>query len=448
MNFTSVINLIRLKLIPALYILYAISLLCSNGGMETFSWLTFILVILVSVYDYFKNETKPIIPESPLNKWVFITILALFASVLFSPYLAQTERPSSYYLGRVRNWILFYYHLMIFVRFVDYKKVIKYISFFIGPIVLLYIFISLSGVMSIKDLDKINWVWDFSRGISGFFVMYIEYANIFELHFFILLGIAIYSGIQNKKYKIWLYSSLALVVFSLFVCGSRAPYMAIPFGVMTMLAMSKNKKALLIALASFIVLGAVSYRTNPFVQKKAKFTIDNIKSFGDASRLGLWKTHLSMFKSHPVLGVGYEIAQEDFINLEHFEKLGFKEKDPHLYQWLLRTHKKAHNMFIYMLSSTGIIGFIAFMLVLGTIVLMLIRLRRWIYQSIDSKDSTSGINYDLGLLMGLSGAWATVFVNMIFDTNFANLRMGHNIIFVMGLTAFLYYKYKNFKNFY
>ncbi len=446
MNFTTVIDLIKLRLIPALYILYAISLLCSNGGMETFSWLTFILVILVSVYDYFKNDQKPIIPVSPLNKWVFITILALFASVLFSPYLGQTERPMSYYWEGLGTDTL-YYHLMIFVRFVDYKKVIKYISIFITPIVLLYMFMSVV-ISSIKDLSKINWVWDFSRGIQGFFVMYIEYANIFELHFFILLGIALYSKIKNKNYKFWLYASLAIVLFSLFVCGSRAPYMAIPLGLMAMLAMSKSRKALFNYLSVFIVLGAVGYKTNSFIQHKAKFTVDNIKTFGDASRYGLWKTHLSMFKEHPILGVGYEIAQEDFINLQHFNKLGIKQKDPALYRWLLRTHKKAHNMFIYMLSSTGIIGFMAFMLVLGTVVFMLIRLRKWIFKNIEginTEAALADINYDLGLLMGLTSAWATVFANMIFDTNFANLRMGHNIIFVMGLTAFLYSKYKKFK---
>ena len=58
-----------LKIIPVMYILYLFSLLCSMAGMELFSWGTFILILFVGAYEYYKDK-KIIFVSSPLNKYI------------------------------------------------------------------------------------------------------------------------------------------------------------------------------------------------------------------------------------------------------------------------------------------------------------------------------------------------------------------------------------------
>lgn len=417
-------------LMSILYFMYLFSLLSSMAGMEIFGWGTFAIVTIIGIYEYVRYRKNPI-PSHPLTKYIMALAIVLIISILLSPYLATSEKNVWHYLGRTRPVLLFISNLMILERFVNYKNITKWMSWLLLPMVFIVIFMSLSGYDPIRHVHDIHWHWDFLRGISGFFVQYIEYANIYELYFFLLTAfVLLYKGFK-PGYRTWMAITILVTLFSLMVCGSRVVFLSIPFGFLVQMILSKNKKVFLYVVAVLVIFGVSAYSVSTIVRKKAAFTITNIDKFGDKYRFNLWRSHFELFKDYPITGVGFEMAVQENIQKQYFNKIGIRGPEyDSIYKPMT---KKAHNMFLYMLSGSGILGLIVFLTLLVAYTVYFWRTWKVVMLAGDA--------YDKALLIGLAGASATIFSNMIFDTNIDSIRIAYNVVLIISLTAHLGLKY-------
>lgn len=424
---------VRMKIfISILYFMYLFSLLSSMAGMELFGWGTFAIVVIIGIYEAVRYKKNPI-PSHPLTKYLMALAVVLIISIIFSPYLATSEKGMWHYIGRTRPVLLFIFNLIILERFVSYKDAAKWMSWLLLPMVLIVTFMAISGYDPIRGVHTFNWDWSFSnpRGIAGFFVTYVEYANIYELYLFILAAFLLLHKGFKTSYKIWLGLTVVATLFSLMLCGSRVVFLAIPVGLLIQMIVSKDKKIYVYAIAILIALGAMTYLTSPYIRSKTKFTISNAEKFGDKYRFNLWRSHFELFKDHPITGVGFEMAAQENIQKDYFNKIGIS--GPAYDNVYKHMTKKAHNMFLYMLSGSGILGLIAFLMLLVAYTVYFWRTWKVVM--------LAGDTYDKVFLVGLAGASATILSNMIFDTNIDSLRIAYSVVLIVSLTAHLGLKY-------
>lgn len=108
----------------------------------------------------------------------------------------------------------------------------------------------------------------------------------------------------------------------------------------------KNRMAI-ICLIAFVAIGAGLSQYKPFVQRLN--TITNTHYQSNTERILVWKSAYTMFKDHPLLGVGLGQYTD---NYQH-KYISPEAKEPYL--------RHAHSNFMQMLAENGIVGFIGFM---------------------------------------------------------------------------------------
>jgi O-antigen ligase len=176
--------------------------------------------------------------------------------------------------------------------------------------------------------------------------MYMNYAHSLNYFMSILLGLIIYRD-AIKKYisEKWLYLVFAINLFAFYESFTRGAWLgflaAIPFALI-----KKKRKIVLSAIIATILVGTLSFLFIPKVNE----TFMNRKDSND-ERVGSWKAAIKAFEERPVFGYG----------LRNFE--------PHSSELKIKYHLNnayfvghAHNIFLEILSNTGIVGFSFFIL--------------------------------------------------------------------------------------
>ncbi|MDH5648414.1 MAG: O-antigen ligase family protein [Gammaproteobacteria bacterium] len=149
-------------------------------------------------------------------------------------------------------------------------------------------------------------------------------------------------GLKKMILLFFLGSSIAGMLFSL----SRGGALALVFEIflIQLYFYKQNRKKLPLIMMALLGLMVLSYQW----AKRAEHSTESYTAEqAESSRIELWKAGKNMFKAHPFLGVGSrkfgEYAKE-YYDLS-YDQLG----------------KNAHNTYIQILATTGLIGFFAFM---------------------------------------------------------------------------------------
>lgn len=151
------------------------------------------------------------------------------------------------------------------------------------------------------------------------------------------------------KYR-WLAGSAFVLGFmALIYNGTRGAWVALaPVFLFIMGRYSlKNKKYLILCLAVIVASGAILSNNRVFVDRVKSITSTTNNSNNE--RLFIWQSAYTMFKDHPVLGVGLGQYKDNYQQ----KYILPQAKEPYL------TH--AHNNFLQMLAENGIIGFAGFL---------------------------------------------------------------------------------------
>lgn len=271
----------------------------------------------------------------PILIFVFsalISLLVNFTSLNFSELLV-----SSLYLIR---WI--FYALLIFVvkEFDEqFKRKIIYLMLLGGGLIILGGYVQYFLYPDLRNLYYAGWDEHLYRMFSSFFDPNFA-GSFFTLYFILALGLFF-----KSKQKIMI-AVLALSVIAILLTFSRSAFIMFFVGSFIFLLLQKQKKLIaglvLLFVLSFILVsktGLQSEGTNLLRTASAGARVDSLKNA------------ITIFKDHPVFGVGfnsYRYAQRSygFIN---------EEKRP------IHSGAGTDNSFLFVLATTGIFGFIAFL---------------------------------------------------------------------------------------
>lgn len=186
---------------------------------------------------------------------------------------------------------------------------------------------------------------------SGFFGHPMTFAG----YFCIYLPVLLVCFLEQRIYGQWRWlagGSFVLGVVALLFNATRGAWLALTIVLLFILAyyLIKGNKLAMLCLALFIAAGAGLSQYQTFVQRLA--TITDTKYQSNTERLLIWQSAYTMFKDHPVLGVGLGQYKDNYQK----KYISPKAKEPYL--------SHAHNNFLQMLAENGIVGFVGFLTLL------------------------------------------------------------------------------------
>ena len=209
-----------------------------------------------------------------------------------------------------------------------------------------------------------------------------------------LLSIAgwMFSYILTEK-KALKYLPILIVLFLGFMSGSRAAFFTIIIQfIIAIFLLLKSKNAtnnlyrILIGLSTIFIL-TIGYFNKPifdYIKKEINsFKLDDsTHSLSNKSRFGIQQAMFNVFLENPILGTGYGL--QAFESRKKYPTWAKKNNWEFRLKYLNQNDKRfppGYNMYLRILSETGLIGFLIFGLIILQIFL-------WCYNNLKSDNST------------------------------------------------------------
>lgn len=328
-----------------MFAIYA-SLMCLALGLftsMTFLALTHIFILVPCLY---------FIPRTNFKAWNKSAwfLLGLIVAIILSIVVNQDIMEQGYKaLPKIK------YYLIALLSIAPYsywwkklsedseenrQKKIKYllIAFLVATTIA-----SVSGMMGFFfGFNLLKWKFTEVQRNGGLAGMLMNYAHNLALFQIIVCGLIIYRNEVKKYINLNLvYFVFIINLLGLYTTYTRGAILAFLIGVPFFL-FKKHKKGFIIISIFLIFLGLGAYK---FAGKSF------IRPDSDIERTSQWKAAIKGFKERPVLGLGYL----------NFEKLSYSLKDKYKIE-APHFGGHAHSNYFEMLASTGLVGFIFFML--------------------------------------------------------------------------------------
>ena len=195
---------------------------------------------------------------------------------------------------------------------------------------------------------------------------------------------------EKKKLK---YLPATIVLFLGFMSGSRAAFFAIIIQfIIAIFVLLKNKNVAnnlyrtLIGLSTIFVL-IVGYFNKPifdYIKKEINsFKLDDsTHALSNKSRFGIQQAMFNVFLENPILGTGYGL--QAFESRKKYPSWAKKNNWEFRLKYLNQNDKRfppGYNMYLRILTETGLIGFLVFSLIILQIFL-------WCYNNLKSENSS------------------------------------------------------------
>jgi putative inorganic carbon (hco3(-)) transporter len=238
-------------------------------------------------------------------------------------------------------------------------------------IYLLFVVISLLLLSSIEGLQRYIWgmiagsTWIVGYGIYAVFAglaaavqgragAYGMYENHNDYSFIIIMSLPFIIVMRRFETRFlrraFLGLSLLACVLGIFLSLSRGGVMALVLELILLViaTYSGTKRFVYVAIMLTLGFGAIGYQ---WVKRAENQGANYTAADAESSRMELWKAGAAMVKAKPLLGVGSRLFGE------FGREYGELSKD--------QIGKNSHNTYIEVIATSGIIGFIAFIMMLG-----------------------------------------------------------------------------------
>jgi O-antigen ligase len=180
-----------------------------------------------------------------------------------------------------------------------------------------------------------------------------------------------------EKRRVWqiLFGATTIFYFILvFLTGSRGPFIGVILGLLGLSFLAifilkfsqKTKIAIGLSFLVLILLGGAAYgfRDSPLLEKTALGRVVDLKI--EHARIITWQISISMWKERPLLGWGQE----------NFESGFSKYFKPELFRYEKSWFDKPHNKYLEVLTSSGLLGLLAYLNIIGVLAFYLKSLSR------------------------------------------------------------------------
>ncbi len=361
--------------------------------------LSHILMLLPALYFLNKADYK----KFPLSAWALLAMTIVIAlSVVFNQDIADKGyKPimkAKYFLYGFISIAPFWY--LKEKQFITEKR-LK---------ILLYLFCvstsiaTIAGIVGMKtgynyiSMRAVNT--DRNAGLSG---MVLNYAHNLSFFLVIIAGLLL----NAKKLEKIISPYFLAIVFALNLAGlylsyTRGAIIALVAGLLFFF-FKKHTKTFLVAVVLVCLAFAGMFYTSTGIVRKGS----------DKERISQWKAAVMAFKERPVLGYGYLNFENHSVEIK--ERYGIGE---------LQFGGHAHNNFLEMLASTGIIGFLCY------VVWML----SWFIELYKKNDLTSQIGLALIAAITVSGLTQST------------IALGVNLFFIMAVYSLTVYQKNSREN--
>lgn len=397
-------------------VLFFISTLISQSLMDLFSTLLAVGWV-VFFFKEAKKRGEPFFHSIGLEKLWIPWILIVIAGFLWTPL------SFSYALSRVVEfkWILqVYVFVEIFRRVKPSREVF---SIFVG---------SLLGASLLNlAVYYLDWsIFDFLRygeigggdhRAGGLFKNPMTFAHLFAIYVSLLLGLCL-THFRSWSLRVKFYAGLVLLLatYSLLLTFTRGVW--IGFSIAALLGLFiYNFRWGIAGIVILAMLSFVGLREMSGIQDKVHQT--RVEMDGKSERKYLWLTNWEIFKSSPVVGVGY--GQNADLLKEYFEKLGFPAET-------LQSH--AHNQYLHLLAGTGVLGLLCYLILWAFFIRM-----AWQIYSVCKK--IPGEEWDQGMSLGSLIAMISFCIGSMTESNFEHSKVRFCIMLVWSYLIFLSTKY-------
>ena len=261
---------------------------------------------------------------------------------------------------------------------------------------------------------------DFLQG-TGFLEQPMSFAGQMQLLLMLALALFLcggYKALPAIFSKRWMAVLVPIAIILGIVFGAeRSAWLGTFFGVI-ILCGSISRKILLRSLLCIVVVGALSYAFVPIVKDR----INPLFTGEDASvttRFEIWKRSFELFQKKPIFGNGIRRFPHIYVNSAMPDK-GFLDH--------------AHNNYLHILATTGIVGFAAYLYMLAAIFTTTAKLSRsGVLEGLSEKEADQ-LKYKRSLAIGLLAGTAALCVSGLFEYNFGT---GHVRLTYFFLLAFL-----------
>ncbi|MGA2967547.1 MAG: O-antigen ligase family protein [Candidatus Levyibacteriota bacterium] len=356
----------------------------SNGIAISLNDVLLSIVILVWIVNHILRKQKLVLGKLFKPIFFFATI-GLISLLLNLPNLGINNLLiSSLYLIRWAAYALIYIIANEFDS--KFKNKISYLLLFSGFIVVLLGYIQFFFYPSLRNLYYLGWDEHLYRMFSSFLDPNFAGA-FFALFFLFCFAFALKHWQKKESFKtsaIFVISIIDLV--AVYLTYSRSALLMLIVGAIIFLIIQKQKK--LVVATIIILLAIVFFLPKSFITEGTNFL--RITSSGE--RINSLQTGVRIFQESPVLGVGfdaYRFAQH---------KIGMTN----IYWDVTHSGAGTDNGLLFVLTTTGIVGFCAFIYLLFKIFSL-------------AKRNFKKNFYSLALFSGLAGLiFDGLFVNSLF----------------------------------
>jgi O-antigen ligase len=234
--------------------------------------------------------------------------------------------------------------------FYRYANTEHRISVLVYTILAVAIASAIFGILRQTTQHQIGFVLPLLKPAQGYgqFINKNHFAYLMEMSFGLGLGLALAGGVKRERLPI--YVALLLPIWTaLVLSNSRGGILAmlVQIVVAALFLMSRQsvalKAALVIVLVAGILFGTLWVGGDRLASNFEAATNELSTTRAGASRNEIWRATLKMFAAHPILGVG---LGGYWIGITAFHDASG-----------LMTPQEAHNDYLELLSSGGIIGF-------------------------------------------------------------------------------------------
>ena len=370
--------------------------------------LLFVLwIIFVMLYPKYRPRFNLLISA------IGVYLLALLASVIFGQvtYLSfwgDAERMMGFF-GILHFFALFLVGTSIFRDKKDLKNLIKIFTIS-SLLVALYAILQRLGLTSIKpsEMRVVATV-----GNAGVLAAYMIFGFFFSIYLTLTEEI--------KWQKILCGVATAIFLLVIFLTGTRGAYLGVGIGflfsvlfIIKNIGQKKVKNIVLSGLAAILIiyLALFSLQSKSFVKDNVYLYRITHFSINDATlqmRFMAWEWGLKGFLDKPIIGYGLENYVEPFNKYFEARYYDISASIPYF--------DRAHNIIIELLSTTGAVGFVSYLLLLGAIFYCLLK-----------KYKQENDNIYFGVFVGLLIAY---FVQNLFIFDILPAMIGFMIFLVM-----------------
>lgn len=403
--------------IPLLISLYALSLMSSMSGMEIFGWSACAFTLLYIFSNHFLHMREfyffRLGVELPLIGLIFIVWLGLAVN---APGVEKLE-----HVGSLRWIIMLYLFTYAFELFPSLNRILNIFlvgSTIVGIYAIFQHFTCIDLVRPDRPLSPAPVDGATTCQSIGFLSHHLTYGYSAGLLICFAFAGLLLGKRKSVLHRMGFFISTVIIGASLVWTYGRGVWIAVGLSFFVMAAYVSKKHFFSFVLIAGLIFG-VAYTSNPELKERFN-SIWSDQHFSNVERQGLWKANFEMFKDHPWLGVGY--GQNLPRLQEYYQKVNVQR------EW----GGHAHNNYLQMLSTTGILGFFCYMLFVLTFLLMTHRL--WL-------DIPETHFWHRVIVLGALGAQICLHTGGVTQWNFGDAEVNHLFIFILAMVAFLAEKY-------